>query len=83
MCNADPFNSEINISQIKHIKDGGLLISCQSSEKISKFKQAAQDKLSNSHEVQELNGLRPRVKIVGLSKGLDSDTICSVFRILL
>lgn len=74
--NINPVDTDININKIKHIKDGGLLLSCQSTEEISRFKQMAQEKLSSDYEIRELKGLHPRIRIVGLSEKMDPDTIC-------
>ena len=76
--NFNPINSDINISKIKHIKDGGLLVSCQTTEETQKFKQIAQEKLSNQYDVRKLKGLHPRLRIVGLTDKLDQDTICNL-----
>lgn len=78
--NFNPTTTDININKIKHIKDGGLLLSCQSSEEVSKFKRLAQEKLSSDYEIRELKGLHPRIKIVGLTEKLDPDTICKLIR---
>lgn len=62
--NVNPVDTDININKIKHIKDGGLLVSCQTSEETAKFKQIAQEKLSNHYDIRELKGLHPRLRIV-------------------
>lgn len=73
--NFNPAYSEININKIKHIKDGGILLSCETSEEIVKFKKIAEDKLSDNYDVHEVKGIHPRVRIVGLSEKLSDDAI--------
>lgn len=78
MNNVIPADTGININKIKHIRDGGLLLSCQSSEENSRLKKLAQEKLSENYEIREVKGLHPRIRIVGLSEKLDPESICKL-----
>ncbi|CAG9817709.1 unnamed protein product [Phaedon cochleariae] len=68
-------DSNFSFSKVKHIKDGGLMISCETQEETTLFKEKAQEKLSATYEIKESRGLHPRVRIVGISDNSDHDTL--------
>lgn len=72
--NIDPVESEISISHVVPMKNGGIVVQCNESES-SKFKQLANSKLGAKYEVKQLSTLHPRVKIVGLSEKLEENVI--------
>lgn len=71
---------DININKIKHIKDGGLVVSCQTTEEISKFKKIVEEKMSTNYDIREVRGLHPRVRIVGLSEKFNVDALENLIR---
>lgn len=73
-------SSDININRIKHIKDGGLVVGCKTTEEVSKFKDIIEQKMSSGYDIREVKGLHPRVRIVGLSQTLNTDTLLKLVR---
>lgn len=73
--NFNPIKSDTNFNKIKHIKDGGLIISCSSTEQTSKFKKQAEQKLSTNYEIREIKPIHPRIRLVGISGELDPETL--------
>ncbi|KAJ3662783.1 hypothetical protein Zmor_007112 [Zophobas morio] len=69
----DPANEKIQIAKVKSTKNGGMLVSCLSSDQNLRFKQLAQENLANSYVIRELNGISPRVRIVGFSQKYEED----------
>ena len=55
----DPVDAKIQIQRVKSIKNGGMLIGCSSSDQNSRFKQLAQEKLSESYVIREVKGVSP------------------------
>lgn len=66
--NINPVDSNINISKIKNVRNGGILIGCSNVEGAKNFKKLASQKLSENYEVKELKNVNPRLKIVGMSE---------------
>lgn len=73
--NINPIDVNINLTQVKQVRDGGLLISCANDNECTKFKEVAADKLSNKYVIKEVSALNPRLKIVGISEKLDNDVL--------
>lgn len=68
LSNINPVESEINISSIKNISEGGIVVGC---EEISKFKDLVSSKLNEKYEVKDIKGISPRIKVVGMSEKLE------------
>lgn len=79
--NINPINSEIKVSGVKTIRNGGLLIGCSSDEDANKFKQLVSAKLSDKYELKEPNNFNPRVRIVGMADKLDSNEIVQLIQV--
>lgn len=45
--NVNPINTNINITQVKNVKDGGLQITCESDSESEKLKEVVTEKLSD------------------------------------
>lgn len=73
MKNIDPVNLNLKVSQVKQIKDGGILISCNDPEGASNFKKAATEKLSSNYNISDVKRFLPKVKIVGLMENYSAD----------
>ncbi|KAJ3663265.1 hypothetical protein Zmor_007568 [Zophobas morio] len=71
----DPVDAKIQIQRVKSIKNGGMLIGCSSSDQNSRFKQLAQEKLSESYVIREVKGVSPRVKVVGFTELYQEDEL--------
>lgn len=71
----NPLENDIQISKIRNITVGGVLIGCKNQEDNGKLKQMIQDKLTDVYEVRIVNGVNPRVRIVGITSKLDNNQI--------
>ncbi|CAH1991997.1 unnamed protein product [Acanthoscelides obtectus] len=73
----NPVDSSIRFSQVKHVKDGGLLIKCNSFTDAEKLMSLASQHLSDEYEVREIKRNNPRLKIVGISESMSLDELHS------
>lgn len=68
MQNLNPVDLELQVSKVKNIRNGGILIGCSNAGGVDRFKKLANEKLSASYEIQELKNLKPKLKVVGMSQ---------------
>lgn len=73
--NLNPSQSNIQLSRVKNLKNGGVLIGCKNRDDSEKFKKIIQDKMSQSYEIRELHGVLPRIRIVGMSEKYPEDQL--------
>lgn len=73
--NINPVDSNICVSKVKNVSNGGVVVSCSSDEEVKKFKEIATNKMSEKYEVKEVSSLHPRIKIVGLTEKLDEEPL--------
>lgn len=78
--NIDPVQSKLELSRVKSLGNGSVLIGCKSSEGNQKFKQLAEQQLADSYEIRELKGINPRVRIVGFTDTYDETDLLSILR---
>ncbi|CAH1976567.1 unnamed protein product [Acanthoscelides obtectus] len=76
----DPVTNNIKFSQVKNIKNGGLLIKCDGSEDASKLKELASLHLADDYEVKEVRKFNPRLKIVGMSECIDKEQLSVILK---
>lgn len=74
----NPVDVNIQLSKIKNVKNGGLLISCKTKDENEKFKKLAAEKLPNTYEITEVHGLNPRIRIVGMKEELEEEELLNV-----
>jgi hypothetical protein len=79
--NINPRESDLQISSVKNVKNGGVLVGCSSTEGNSRFKQIAESKLSKDFLVREVKGISPRVKIAKYSDDDLLDLVEHVIRV--
>lgn len=78
--NINPVDASIHVSKIKNIREGGVVVSCSSNEEVGKFKHLADSKLSSNYEIKELNAVKPRIRIVGLTDKHDADVLITYLK---
>ena len=71
----NPVTSSINLAKIKHIRDGGILVSCSSKDAAEKFSKEAKVKLADKYSITEAKTLNPRIRVAGMSEHHDEDTL--------
>lgn len=80
MRHINPIESNIQLSKVKSVKNGGFLIGCKNKEDNEKIKKMVEDKLSDSYEIQEINGINPRVRVVGLTENYPYDQLVTYIK---
>lgn len=59
----NPVESSIQLSKIKNVCDGGVLIGSSNEEEAHELKCVANNKLYCNYDIKELNTLKPCIKI--------------------
>lgn len=78
--NINPIESKINVCSVKHIKNGGIVLGCNDETDIAKVKSLVEDKLLDKYEVEDIKGISPRVRVVGLSCKLDEAELSELIK---
>lgn len=78
--NVNPLNTHINLTKVKNVRDGGLLISCENDNESVTFKEVAAEKLSNKYTIKEVSSLNPRIRVVGISEKLEDDVLLNYIK---
>ncbi|CAH1999685.1 unnamed protein product [Acanthoscelides obtectus] len=76
----DPVDNNIRFSQVKNVKNGGILIKCDGSDDANKLKDLASRHLSADYEVKEVRKFNPRLKIVGMSQCIEKEELCTMLK---
>ncbi|KAJ8956142.1 hypothetical protein NQ317_014055 [Molorchus minor] len=71
----NPVDNDINISKVKNIKEGGILVGCSSAEEVSKLRSIAKNKLNQNYEIKDVKNLNYRIRIVGMSDKLEESEL--------
>lgn len=66
---------ELEVSGIRNISNGGILVECKNEEAVKKLKEEAVKKLGEDYSVSVPKKLTPRVKVIGLSEKLQPEQI--------
>jgi hypothetical protein len=64
----NPIESKLNVTKVKTINEGGLLIGFSSKEDNARFKRVAVEKLGADYDIHEVKGILPRIKVVGMTQ---------------
>lgn len=64
----NPVSSNIQLSKVVNVKNGGVLVSCSNKNENEKFKKMVEENLSDSYVIREVHGVHPRVRIVGITE---------------
>ncbi|CAH1101249.1 unnamed protein product [Psylliodes chrysocephalus] len=73
--NINPVSSNINITKVVNVRDGGIMVRCENSDECIKFKNLSDEKLANDYTIKEVPVLNPRFKIVGISENLSENDL--------
>lgn len=73
--NLKPVELEVGITQIKNVKDGGVLIKCNTKEEIEKVKKSAEKKMGKNYQYTIPEQKNPCVKILDFEENLNSDQL--------
>lgn len=75
-----PADSNIQLSKLRTVKEGGLLLGCKNANDNRKLKEMVQQRMSNSYDVVEVHGINPRIRIVGVSRKLEEQKLLDTIR---
>lgn len=78
--NVNPVDAEIEISGVKNIRNGGVLIGSSDAANLNKFKKLVSEKLGEDYEVKEVTKFNPKVRISGFSEKLSEDELVKCLR---
>lgn len=79
--NINPADTNIQITKIKNIRNGGVLIGCNSKDENNRFKKMAEEKLnSNEYEVTEVRGINPRIRVVGMTEKFTEEELINYIK---
>ncbi|KAK4881871.1 hypothetical protein RN001_005190 [Aquatica leii] len=67
--------TDMNITGIRPVSNGGILIECKNKDDVCKLKEKAETKMGESYKIQLPKKKLPRIKIVGLSENLPPEII--------
>lgn len=73
--NINTVDSNLKVSKVKNVKNGGILLGFSSKEENLRFKKLASDKLSENYDIKEVKGVQPRIKIVGMTEMYNAEEI--------
>lgn len=76
----NPVEEGINISSVKNIKDGGVVIGCSGDRDVQVLKELATTKLTSKYDIKDVPGLLPRIRLVGMSDKFDEKTLIDFIR---
>nr|CAI5825636.1 unnamed protein product [Callosobruchus analis] len=78
--NVNPVDNDIKFSQVKNVKNGGLVIRCDGPDDASKLKELASQSLSEEYEIKEVRKQSPRVRIVGMTENIACDRMVAMLK---
>lgn len=73
--NINPVSSNISLTKVVNVSDGGVIVSCADKDNCDKFKQLVDEKLAEKYTIREIPVLHPRVKIVGISEKISDEAL--------
>lgn len=71
----DPLDTNIHLSKVKKIKNGGLLVGCSNREENEKLRQLAAEKLAADYDIKEVKGIHPRIRVVGFTEKFTAEEL--------
>lgn len=71
----NPVSLEVGITEVKNIKEGGVLIKCKSKEEVKKIQTVVEKKLSKNYKINTPDLKRPCIKILDIDQEMDEDEL--------
>lgn len=75
-----PARLEVGIAEMKGLKEGGILIKCNSKDDVEKVKSATEKKLKRNYDIKFQEQRNPKIKIVGMEEEMDKETVENMIR---
>lgn len=76
----NPCEMEVGVTQIKDVKDGGILIKCKTKNEIEKLKNEAEKNLGNQYKVSVPEKKNPCIKIVDFEEDMSNEKLVESIR---
>lgn len=71
----DPAVLEIGVTKMKELRDGGVIVSCETSEERDRLKNAMESKLSEKYTTQVIEKRKPRIFIRGIEEEMTEEEL--------
>lgn len=78
--NINPVEASFQLAKVKHIRNGGILVSCRDKENTQKFMKMAEENMPESYEVKVSRGISPRIRVVGMNKKYSENELLEIIR---
>lgn len=75
-----PTTLEVGITEIKAVKEGGVVIKCGTKEEINKVKIAAEKKLGKNYKINAPDLKSPSIKIIDIDREMTSDELLDTIK---
>lgn len=79
----DPGSLGVGISNIKHVRNGGVAICCNNEQPVENIRRNIEQKLGNDYEVKKIEKKNPKIKILRVNKKDVEDTKRLVEKIII
>lgn len=76
----NPITSDVDVVGVKHIANGGVIVSCSSGSDAEKFREMASAELSDKYEIKGVAKPHPRIRLVGLTEKHSSDSLVNFLK---
>lgn len=77
----DPVTNDVDVVAVKHIANGGIIVSCSTDRDAAKLRQVVGSKLSEKYDIKDISKIHPRIRICGLTENHDSDSLINFLRV--
>lgn len=76
----DPAALEVGINEIRTVKDGGVVIKCNSKEEIKKIKSVAEKKMGKSYKVNTPELKNPNIKVLDIGREMTNEELLEAIK---
>lgn len=77
---ANPASENLCLSRVDRVRDGGILVGCNSDSETSRLKTLVTSKLANGYSIKELSTPKPRIRIAGMSEDFEHEILSNYLR---
>lgn len=78
--NINPAESDFQLVKVKHVRDGGVLVSCRDKSETERLMKMTKEKLAGSYEIKATSGVTQRIRISGFTERLTDDALLQIIR---
>lgn len=70
----NPVNQNLKLSNVKHVKNGGILLDCVKSDNLNLLQETVKKELSTNYDIHILKNNSPQLRLVGITDEMDAET---------